>query len=311
MDHHAVGVGDELAERHTRSQPLDVEQHLRLGQLVQPPLPVCGLAPRADEAARDVGHVAVRSHHVGVEADYVAGADEAVAALLEPWVGALVRREQAALDPLAAVGDVGLVQHAPELVLGDAGLNHGADAPDREVADRHRRPQAVQLLLRLDHARLLDRRLHADQADAARKEALGGLRVAAIDSEAAIATAVVQDQARDLLGPRQRLLTSARASEEVGEGRAGALLVEGLDLSADMSAARELEQDHRALGGHEGVAAAVVHGPQGHVAGAGGVVQVDQIGEQGARDVQPRQFGAQTLQPSGPELGLVDRPDSL
>ena len=98
---------------------------------------------------------------------------------------------------------------------------------DREVADRHRRPQAVQLLRRLDHARPLDRRLHAHELDAARDQALGRLRIAAVDGEASVAAAVPQDQARDLLGPLCRLLTGARAGEKVGEGRAGPQLVDG------------------------------------------------------------------------------------
>ena len=230
------------------------------------------------------------------------------------WNHGLVRsarREQAALDPLAAVGDVGLVQDAPELVLGDAGLERGTDALDREVADRHRRAQAAQLLGRLDHPRLLDRRLHADELDPARQEAGGRLRVAAVHGEPTVAASVPLDQPRDLLGPPQRLLADARAGEEVGEGRAGALLVDRVEIPADVPAARELEQHHRPLGRDERVAAAVVHGPDGHVAAAGGVAQVDRVGEQGARDVAAAQLGAKALEAARPQLRSVDLADPV
>ena len=120
------------------------------------------------------------------------------------WNQGLVRSPEAkqpALDPLAAIGDVGLVQDAPELVLGDAGLEHGTHAVDREVAHRHRAAQALHLLGRLDHPRLLDRRLHADELDPAGNQARRAPRVAAVDREPAVAAAMLLDQPCDLLGP--------------------------------------------------------------------------------------------------------------
>ena len=67
----------------------------------------------------------------------IARFDHPVAALLEPRVRPRPAGEQAALDPLPTVGDVGLVQHGPQLVLGDAGSQCVAHPRHSDVAHVH------------------------------------------------------------------------------------------------------------------------------------------------------------------------------
>ena len=70
------------------------------------------------------------------------------------------------------------------------GCSARAHALDRDVADVHRQPQALDLFRRLDRAGLLDRLLHVEQLDAARQQALRAPGLAAVDRESPIAAAM-------------------------------------------------------------------------------------------------------------------------
>ncbi len=150
VDHHHVPVRHvlvgnrpallaELLERQTGFDQIDVGQDLVLGDVVQLALIGRGRLAGADDCAGDVGQVPQRADHVGVEGDQVSGFDTSVAGRLEPRVGVRARGQQAALDPLAVVGDVGLVQQAPQLVLGHARLQSPGGCGRR----RHRRRRST------------------------------------------------------------------------------------------------------------------------------------------------------------------------
>src|SRR5258708_36808288 len=106
------------------------------GEAVELALLGRGAAGTAAEAARDVGAIAEGADEVGVEADEVAGTDDAVARLLEPRVGAAARGEKTAFHPLAAHAEVRVAEEGEELVLADAGAERLMHACHPRLADR-------------------------------------------------------------------------------------------------------------------------------------------------------------------------------
>src|SRR5512133_1104304 len=70
---------------------------------------------------RQVGAVAVRADHVGVERQHVARSGDVAGALLIPRVGALAGDTEPRLDPLAAGAGVLVVELGPDLLLGVPG----------------------------------------------------------------------------------------------------------------------------------------------------------------------------------------------
>src|SRR5262249_53699191 len=73
-----------LAEAHARLDQVDVVVDLLVGEAVEPLLLVARPSRPAEEGAREIGAIAEGANEVGVEAYQLAGADDAVAAFLEP-----------------------------------------------------------------------------------------------------------------------------------------------------------------------------------------------------------------------------------
>ena len=185
--------------------------------------------------------IAVGSDQVGVEGHHVAGLDLAVAALVEPGVGARARSQQSRLDPLAAAGDVGLVQLGPELqILGDAGLEVAPHRGHAGFTGMHRPAHRLELLGMLDPPCLLARLLAGDRLDAFRTQHVDAQRLALVDREPPVAAAMRRDQVRDLPrpGPSPAALLLGRAGVHV----------EPCGRRADLSHQREVGADVHGLG---------------------------------------------------------------
>ena len=217
------------------------------------------------------------------------------------------RGQEPGLDPLPALGDVDLVQMRPEFVLGHAGAQDIAHLGHAGFGGDDGRAHGRQFQRQLDGPRGLDERLTLRRLDAQAIQRGDAEWVAAIDREAAVAAAVLAHQVGQFLGPGLGLLGRAMAGAEEVPGGRQAGLVDGGDASRDVFAVVEVEQHGRPVGRHEGVADRVVHGPDLHVRGVGGIADVDGVVEQDAGHVglgQRRLDLGQALHAQLVQLGL-------
>src|SRR5438477_611013 len=130
--------------------------------------------------------------------------------------------------------------------------------------------------------------------------------LAAVYREPAVLAAASGEELGDLPRPQPRLLLAARAREEIDPRRAEPDLRDGLQPLVDMLGAVVLEQNHRPFRGHERPAARRMHGPQHHVPAAGGVTDIDGVGEQAGAVIAVPELLAESLEPVSAQLPLID-----
>src|SRR6185369_13358336 len=82
------GTLDQLLRGEAGLQHVDVEMDLLPGQAIELALLRRRLARAAEISAREIGAIAVGTDQVGVEADQLARADDAVAGFRKPGIGA-------------------------------------------------------------------------------------------------------------------------------------------------------------------------------------------------------------------------------
>ena len=111
-----------------------------------------------------------------------------------------------------------------------------------------------------------------------------------VEREPAVAAAMGAHQRRDLGRPEPGVLGHPLAAVEVVPGARRPHLVDQLEVSGEMRAAVEVEQDDRALGRDEGVAHRVVQAPDLHVGAVGGVAQVDRVADHDAGEIARREL---------------------
>ncbi len=197
------------------------------------------------------------------------------------------------------------MQLGPKLVLGDAGPERRPHVCDRDVAHVHRQPEALDFLRCLERSRELERCLRVEQLYAGPLEPLRTPGFAPVDREAAIAASVPPDEVDDGARPEGALLLDARSREEVEPRRAGLERIDGFDARADVPRGPELEQHHRTVGQDERIPSRRVRGPDRHVPGASRVTDVDRVGEQRTRVVEPCELGPQLCEAALTEPLLV------
>ena len=203
--------------------------------------------------------------------------------------------------------DHALVEPRPERVLADPGPQAVDHARDRALDARERGANAGDLLGQLDRPGALDRGLGVGQLEPLGGECGRGRMVDPLDRHPPAAAAMPAHQIADLGGPRLGPLVGARTrGRERHRGRR-AYLVDRLEPLGQMMAAGKLEQDHRALGRHEQIARRVAQMEHLHVAGAGGVADVDRIEEHASRQIAPSELLAHPLQTAQAQAPLVHR----
>ena len=110
-------------------------------------------------------------------------------------------------------------------------------------------------------------------------------------------------RARSPISAAQRLARSStpRAGGDVRHGGRRPDLVDRLEPGGEMVAARKLEQHDRPLGRDEQVARRIAGVEHLHVAGAGGVADVDRIEQHAARQLARLQLLPQPPEPAQPQ----------
>ena len=150
----------------------------------------------------------------------------------------------------------------------------------RDVTDIDRQLDALDLVRRLDHPRLFENLLSVEQAYSGIDQQLRSPRLAAIDRQPAIGPPLCSC-IRAMMSAAQRAVFSlhARPSQEVEnfETLARSSSIE-FEVVTEMEGGAELEQDDRSVRRHENIASWRMHGPYGHVAGAGRVTDVHRVG---------------------------------
>src|SRR6185437_7944817 len=123
--------------------------------------------------------------------------------------------EHAAVVPVAVVGQIRVVQQAPELDLRDAGTKRRLDLGDAVLGDFDGPFDAHDLVRRFDDARFFRHGDTVDDLQATLQEGLRQARVDVFHCDAPIVGADLQEIVADVLGDQSGVLGKLRAAVEI------------------------------------------------------------------------------------------------
>ena len=284
-----------LAKAQARAQDLHVVIDLFERGLIERFLRARGPARPGVKGAREIRIIAVAADHIGVERHQIACADHMMRAFLKPRVGPGAGIEQPGLAVIAIAGDHRLMHHRPELVLGHPRPQGRAQLAHRRFGRAQAGADAFHLFRRFDRAGHFHRRLRVRHREPlfAKRNCRAGVQPLHAHLGAAA------DKPGNQIAHFRRPVLFARSDLRPGGNETGgacrAHFVDGVETIGQMQAAGEFEQD-RAVGGQQQITRRrIAHRKHLHVAGAGGVADVDRVREDHRAEPACRHLMAQPV----------------
>ncbi len=156
---------------------------------------------------------------------------------------------------------------------------------------------ASELVFVLDRPRQLGDFLTVHDLDANGVERSDTGQLHSVHRQASVPAPVPAQQIVDLRGEALAEFVAAVAGFEIEKRRAGPHFTDQGQVPGEHFAAVEIPQDHRSLGGYEADPAGIVGHPELHVAGVGGVADVERVPQQNPSIVAGPELFPDAFQP--------------